>query len=451
VRLSHTPARTRPVFDDPNLVSHAGLVPVMALAARAGLHDLASHVRPAGDCGANADLKIGCLVAGMAAGADSIDDMGLLRHGAMGALFSGVRAPSTLGSFLRSFTWGNVRQAEKAGRELLARLARQSPLLPGADVLAFVDIDSTQKRVYGHKKQGAKFGHTKIQGKSLLVRGLNALAATVSTPLSAPVIAAARLRGGNAASARGAASLAAEAVGTARACGATGTVIVRMDSAYYGAATLAAIRRAGALFSVTVPVNASVRAAVAAIPEEAWKAIRYPRAVWDDQLRCWISDAEVAEATYTAFTSRRRTCRSPRGSSSAASATRTRPRPGRASCSPPGAATRSSPTPRSSSSRPRSSTAATRSSSRSSPTGTTAPSHISRPGISPRTPHGWSSRPWPSTSSAPPAPSPPFPWQEPAPPPSAPPSSVSPPAPPATAAATSPSTSRRTGTANANG
>jgi Transposase DDE domain group 1 len=306
VRLSHTPARTRPVFDDPNLVSHAGLVPVMALAARAGLHDLASHVRPAGDCGANADLKIGCLVAGMAAGADSIDDMGLLRHGAMGALLSGVRAPSTLGSFLRSFTWGNVRQAEKAGRELLARLARQSPLLPGADVLAFVDIDSTQKRVYGHKKQGAKFGHTKIQGKSLLVRGLNALAATVSTPLSAPVIAAARLRGGNAASARGAASLAAEAVGTARACGATGTVIVRMDSAYYGAATLAAIRRAGALFSVTVPVNASVRAAVAAIPEEAWKAIRYPRAVWDDQLRCWISDAEVAEATYTAFTSKKK-------------------------------------------------------------------------------------------------------------------------------------------------
>lgn len=307
MQLSHSPGRTRASFDDPNLVSHAGLVPVMTLAARAGLHDLAAeHVRPGGDCGANPGLKIGCLVAGMAAGADSIDDMGLLRHGAMGTLFAGVRAPSTLGSFLRSFTWGNVRQAEKAGREFLTRLARQAPLLPGGDVLAFVDIDSTQKRVYGHRKQGAKFGHTKIQGKSLLIRGLNALAATVSTPLSAPVVAAARLRGGNAASSRGAAGLAAEAVGTARACGATGTIVVRMDSGFYGAVMLASVRRAGARFSVTAPVNASVQAAIAGIPEGAWQAVRYPRAVWDDQLGCWVSDAEVAETTYTAFTSKRK-------------------------------------------------------------------------------------------------------------------------------------------------
>ena len=92
-----------------------------------------------------------------------------------------------------------------------------------------------QKRVYGHKKQGARFGHTKIQGKSLLVRGLNALAAVISTPLAAPVIAATRLRGGNAASARGAASLAARAIATARECGCTGTIIVRLDSAYYNA------------------------------------------------------------------------------------------------------------------------------------------------------------------------------------------------------------------------
>ena len=111
----------------------------------------------------NAHLKVGCLVAGMTAGAESIDDMGLLRHGAMGALFGGIRAPSTLGSHLRCYTWGNVLQIEKTGRELLARLSREAPLLPGADVLAFIDIDSTQKRVYGHQKQGARFGHTKIQ------------------------------------------------------------------------------------------------------------------------------------------------------------------------------------------------------------------------------------------------------------------------------------------------
>jgi hypothetical protein len=302
----HSLAKTRATFDDPNLVSYAGLVPVMALAGRAGLGDLvAEHVRPGGECGVNAHLKVPCLVAGMAAGADSIDDMDLLRHGAMSTLFRGVRAPSTLGSHLRSYTWGNVSQLEKAGREFLAELARQSPLLPGAGTLAFIDIDSMQKRVYGHQKQGARFGHTKIQGKSLLVRGLNALAATISTPLSAPVIAATRLRGGNAASARGAASLAARAIATARDCGCTGMIIVRLDSAYYNAAVISAIRGQGARFSVTAPVNASIRAAIAAVPEDAWTPIRYPRAIWDDQLDAWVSDAEVAETEYTAFASKK--------------------------------------------------------------------------------------------------------------------------------------------------
>jgi hypothetical protein len=302
----HSLARTRASFDDPNLVSHAGLVPVMALAQRAGLTDLvAEHVTPGGECGVNAYLKVGCLVAGMAAGADSIDDMDLLRHGAMDVLFGGIRAPSTLGSHLRSYTWGNVTQLEKAGREFLAELARRAPLLPGAGTLAFIDIDSMQKRVYGHRKQGARFGHTKIQGKSLLVRGLNALAATISTPLSAPVIAATRLRGGNAASARGAASLAVQAVGTARECGCTGTIIVRLDSAYYNAGVIGAVRGQGARFSVTVPMNSSIRAAIAAIGEENWTAIRYPHAVWDDQLDCWISDAEVAGTEYTAFASKK--------------------------------------------------------------------------------------------------------------------------------------------------
>jgi hypothetical protein len=304
--LFHSPAKTHASFDDPDLVSHAGLVPVMALADRAGLADLAAeHVRPGGDCGVNAHLKVPCLVAGMAAGADSIDDMDLLRHGAMSTLFGGVRAPSTLGSHLRCYTWGNVAQLEKAGREFLSALAREAPLLPGAGTLAFIDIDSMQKRVYGHRKQGARFGHTKIQGKSLLVRGLNALAAVISTPIAAPVIAATRLRGGNAASARGAASLAVRAAGTARDCGCTGEIIVRLDSAYYNAAVIGAVRGQGARFSVTAPVNSSIRAAIAAIGEDAWTAIRYPHAVWDDQLDAWISDAEVAEAEYTAFASKK--------------------------------------------------------------------------------------------------------------------------------------------------
>jgi hypothetical protein len=220
-------------------------------------------------------------------------------------LFGGVRAPSTLGSFLRSFTWGNVRQLEAAGRELLAELARQAPLLPGADVLAFADIDSMQRRVYGHQKQGAAFGHTKIQGKTVLVRGLNALAATVCTPLAAPVVAGTRLRGGSANTARGAAGFAAEAIGAARAAGCTGTIVARADSGFYNAAFIAACRRAGAYFSVTARMDPAVTAAIAAVPEDAWTAIRYPRAIWDDQLRCWISDAEIAEVPYTAFTSKK--------------------------------------------------------------------------------------------------------------------------------------------------
>jgi hypothetical protein len=152
----HDVAKIHATFDDPHLVSRAGLVPVMALAQRAGLAELEEeHVRIGHRCGVNPQVKVPGIAAGMIGGADSIDDLGLLRHGAMSVLLGGVRAPSTLGSFLRSFTWGNVLQLGKVNRLLLVELGRHTPLLPGKDVLAFVDIDSQQKRVYGHKKQGA--------------------------------------------------------------------------------------------------------------------------------------------------------------------------------------------------------------------------------------------------------------------------------------------------------
>jgi Transposase DDE domain group 1 len=302
VRLLHDLAKIHATFDDPNLVSRAGLVPVMALAQQAGLTGLVEkHVRIGRPCGVNAQVKVPAIIAGMTGGADSIDDLDLLRHGAMPDLFGGIRAPSTLGSFLRSFTWGNVLQLGKVHRLVLAELARRAPLLPGKEMLAFAGIDSQQKRVYGRKKQGAAFGHTKIQGRSLLIRGLNALAATISTPLGAPVIAATRLRGGNAASARGAASFAGEAVRAARGTGCSGIVVVRADSAFYSAVFARAVRAAGAFFSVTVQMNPHVAVAIAAISDDAWQPIRYPRAIWDDQLGCWVSDAEVAETKYTAF------------------------------------------------------------------------------------------------------------------------------------------------------
>jgi len=291
-----------------------------------------------------------------------------------------------------------VSQLEKAGGEFLVNLAGRAPLLPGAQTLAFIDIDSMQKRVYGHKKQGARFGHTKIQGKSLLVRGLNALAAVISTPIAAPVIAATRLRGGNAASARGAASLAARAIGTARACGCTGMIIVRLDSAFYNAAVTGAIRRGGARFSVTAPMNASIRAAIAAIPDDAWRQIRYPRAIWDDQLGAWVSDAEVAETRYTAFASKKGQAITARLIVRRVRDLNKQAAEGQGELFPVWrhhAVFTDSPV--ASWSSPRASTATTPSWSRSSPTGTTALLLTCPLGCSPRTPRGCPSRPWRTT------------------------------------------------------
>ena len=124
MKLSHTLRATSVVFDDPNLVSSAGLVPALGLAESAGLRDLADeHLTVPTDKGANAGLKVASLVAGMAAGADSIDDMALLRHGGMGRVFTHAYAPSTLGSFLRSFTFGHVRQLDAVASRFLTGLA----------------------------------------------------------------------------------------------------------------------------------------------------------------------------------------------------------------------------------------------------------------------------------------------------------------------------------------
>ncbi|WP_060954454.1 IS1380 family transposase [Streptomyces hygroscopicus] len=301
MRSSHAAAAVSSAFDDPNLIAYGGLEPVVRLAERCGLPKLAGeHVRlPASKDGTGAfpAAKLMSLVGGMAAGADSIDDMDRLRHGAMGRLFSGVRAPSTLGSFLRSFTHGHVKQLHAVARRFLHELARHTPLLPGADQAAYVDIDDTIRRTHGYAKQGAGYGYSKV-------KGLNALLGVVSTPLSAPVIAATRLRKGPSNSARGAAAFVAETIRTARACGASGLLVLRADSSFYGADVINACRALGARFSITMRMNASVKATIARIDEDAWTPIKYPQAVWDEEGQCWISDAEIAEILYTAFTSK---------------------------------------------------------------------------------------------------------------------------------------------------
>jgi hypothetical protein len=215
----------------------------------------------------------------------------------MGRLFGGIRAPSTLGTFLRSFTFGHVKQLDKVAAEVLVNLAKHTPLLPDVDRLCWVDIDDTVKQTYGYAKEGAGYGYTGI-------KGLNALIGTLSTPTSAPVIAATRLRKGSTSSPRGAASFTASTLAVAKRCGATGMVVARMDSAFYTADVVAAVGRAGARFSITARLNRSVRAAIAGIDDDAWIPIHYPNAIWDDQAGGWVSDAEVAETPYTAFTSR---------------------------------------------------------------------------------------------------------------------------------------------------
>ncbi|WP_033222939.1 IS1380 family transposase [Kitasatospora phosalacinea] len=304
MQSSHGPAAVSAVFDEPNLVADAGLVPLVHLAERLGLPGLvADRVRidgPANSSGANPAAKAMSLAAAMCAGADSIDDTDRLRHGAMNRLFGGVRAPSTLGTFLRAFTHGHNRQLHAVHREFRARLAASTPLLPGADQVAFVDVDPTHRRVYGHAKQGAEVGRLKGQ------RTLHPILATLSTPLARPVIAAVRLRRGKAADARGAGPFTGEALAAARQAGATGTVVVRADSQFYNADVVAACRRAGARFSLTVRMNPHVAAAISRIPETAWQAIRYPDAFVDPDTGELVSDAEVAEIEYTAFTSRKK-------------------------------------------------------------------------------------------------------------------------------------------------
>jgi hypothetical protein len=306
VRLRHDAPVVGATFDDPNLVSCAGLVPVMRLAGQIGLHDaVTDRVRLPGDKGANPAGKIATIVAGMLAGADSIDDLDIARHGGMPSLFTGVYAPSTLGSFLRTFTHGHVRQLQAAARDALVALCGRVPVLAGADVLTFVDIDSMLRRVYGKQKQGIGFGHAKVGGYDVWLRGYHPLIATLCTPLSAPVIAATRLRAGNAGSARGAASMIAEAITTARACGATGEIVVRADSAFYARTVITGCRRRNVRFSLTCRIDAKIRAACESIGEDEWIDIKYPQAVWDEDAGRWISDAQIAETTYTAFTGTR--------------------------------------------------------------------------------------------------------------------------------------------------
>ena len=308
MKLPHGWSTATPIFDDDNLVSCAGLAPVMALAEQTGLSELITErvslasTRVA-SAGVNPAGKLTSIIAGMAAGADSIDDLELIRSGGMPRLFAQVYAPATLGQFLREFTYGHTSQLAAVLRAHLVNLARRTQLLAGIEEQAYIDIDSLLRPVYGRAKQGASFGHTKIAGRQVLRRGLSPLAATISTPVAAPVVAGIRLRAGKAGSGRGADSMVTEAVKTAREGGATGKILVRGDSAFGTGAVATACLKAGVQFSLVLTKNRAVTRAIATIPQDTWQPVHYSGAVLDPDTGELISDAEVAEVMFTAFAS----------------------------------------------------------------------------------------------------------------------------------------------------
>jgi hypothetical protein len=291
VQASHNLERVSVSFDDDTLLPNGGLTVAALLAQKLGVADLVDeHVRVGGEAGANGGAKAVTVVGSALVGGDCIEDVDVLRAGATRRVFDGVRAPSTVGIWLRSFRWAAVRQLDRVTRELLRR-AWQAGLGPAdLDADLTIDVDSTVCETYGLAKQGGVFAYNGVRGYHPLVASL----AQTGELLHA------RLRGGNAASGRGAATFLAETFRRVRDAGATGALTLRADSGFYAGSVVSACRRHNVAFSITARKNKAIQRAIDAIPQDAWTPIPY----WLD------GGADVAETTYTAFTGRHKTtCR----------------------------------------------------------------------------------------------------------------------------------------------
>ena len=264
--VSHSPDRIEATFDDESLVADAGLVLVATLAVRLGLESLIDGaVRLVGRVGGAAPgRKVLTIVHAMVAGADCIDDTGRLRAGATGRVLGHrVMAPSTVGTFLRAFTFGHVRQLEAVvGRAL----ERAWGLGAGPAATLVVDLDSTIAEVCGYLKQGAAYGYSRILGYHPLL----------ATRADTGEVLHARLRRGSAHTARGVIRFVDELLARLGRAGGERAVIVRADSGFYQDALLARLSRAGVGYSVTIPQRTQVRAAIDAIAERHWERIEYP-------------------------------------------------------------------------------------------------------------------------------------------------------------------------------
>lgn len=266
-------------FDEPTLVATSGLLVPATLMVRLGLEALVNQIVRLGGRvgGALPGRKVLTLVAAILAGATHIDHADRLRTGATARVLPfRVMAPSTLGTFLRSFTFGHVRQLDAVIAAAMAR-AWSLGVGPGSAPMT-IDLDSTIVEVHGDHKQGAGFGYTRVLGYHPLL----------ATRAESGEVLHARLRKGSANTQRGVTRFAEELVARVRRCGATGALTVRADAGFFNWDLIGTLTRLEVAFSVTVILNKSIQKAISAIAEDAWHDITYPDG----------GKAQVAETTY---------------------------------------------------------------------------------------------------------------------------------------------------------
>ena len=286
MKSSHSLDRLDVAFDDHRLTANAGLLLPATLGQHLGLEELFDEQVDLGGHhgGANVGRKAMTLVASALMGGDCIDDADALRAGGTDEVLGHrVAAPSTLGTFMRAFTWGHARQMDAVLGEALKR-GWAAGAGPGEQSLT-IDLDSTICETYGLLKAGgSKFTYNHV-------RGYHPLVAVVSRTGD---VCHSRLRGGSAHAGRGAASFLGETVQRVRRAGAAGPLTMRADSGFYNHKVVGACRQSGVRFSISVKMYSGAKNAIAAIPDSDWTPIPY-----------FLEGAEVAETTYTPFASQR--------------------------------------------------------------------------------------------------------------------------------------------------